>query len=580
MLKLFKKLFNRGGEAPVAPTPVAAAVPRPRAVPVATPVATVARQPEAAPGVEVASLSLRAILERLPSDLKSAINQMPESDVKVILPVNAIMKQLPTGSVKMSLGSLYRQAPNGTFRKTNYEDKRMIDVPLGEVFKTINPSRLNRRNDQRKYEVPDDVQGLFGSGSGRNLSSPEATPAPAMPSAPAPAPEPAKPLRMPGVQPPSSLKKPAPAQSPAPAATGGAPSSGNDGLKLTGELSLLLVEIGAGWPEGIRSELSVLTGDTKLVLPVSEVSVGLQKGKVAFTWGQIREWLTPAPSSQINLAEDTVLVLPLKVVAPAFVAATGAKKRQSAQAVNQSLPDFFGPTAGSVPAPVVETPAPVAPAPKLEAPVLPVLPPPAVEAPAPAEEVAPVAAPETAPAAPAQEPAPAPAAPLTLKMEAPVVTPVAPEAPVVALEAPAPAPVVAPAPAAEAGVPPTLAELFNQPGKSDWAPNELVKLTCGLPGVIGAVVALEEGLVVAQKLPDGLSSETFAAFMPQIFSRLDKYTGEMQLGDTEEVTINTAGGPCRFFRRGKLFFATLGRSGEPLPAGLHLVAAELASQNS
>ena len=98
--------------------------------------------------------------------------------------------------------------------------------------------------------------------------------------------------------------------------------------------------------------------------------------------------------------------------------------------------------------------------------------------------------------------------------------------------------------------------------------------------MIGAVVALEEGLVVAQKLPDGLSSETFAAFMPQIFSRLDKYTGEMQLGDTEEVTVNTAGGPCRFFRRGKLFFATLGRTGETLPAGLHLVAAELASQNS
>ena len=43
----------------------------------------------------------------------------------------------------MSLGSLYRQAPNGTFRKTNFEDKRMIEVPLGEVFKNINPGRLH-----------------------------------------------------------------------------------------------------------------------------------------------------------------------------------------------------------------------------------------------------------------------------------------------------------------------------------------------------------------------------------------------------------------------------------------------------
>jgi predicted regulator of Ras-like GTPase activity (Roadblock/LC7/MglB family) len=309
----------------------------------------------------------------------------------------------------------------------------------------------------------------------------------------------------------------------------------------------------------------MLTGDTKLVLPVSEVSVGLQKGKVAFTWGQIRGWLSPAPGGNINLPEDTVLVLPLKVVAPAFVAATGAKKRQSAQAVNQSLPDFFGPSAGTVPAtaPAAEAPVPEAPAPVLRAPELP-------PAPAPVAEVAPVPAPTLVSE---------PAAPMTLKMEAPA--PVVAEVPA-APAAPVAAPIAAPESAAQpsGSVPTSLAELFNQPGKADWAPNELVKLTCGLEGVIGAVVALEEGLVVAQKLPDGLSADTFAAFMPQIFSRLDKYTGEMQLGDTAEVTISTAGGPCRFFRRGKLFFATLGRSGDVLPAGLHLVAAELASQNS
>src|SRR5688572_26764036 len=140
MFNLLKKLFHRGGAQPVAVT----ATRVPKVVTAATPVATGFRNPEAAPGVEVASLSLRAILERLPADLRAAVQQMPEAEVKVILPVNAIMKQLPTGSVKMSLGSLYRQAPNGTFRKTNFEDKRMIEVPLGEVFKNINPGRLHR----------------------------------------------------------------------------------------------------------------------------------------------------------------------------------------------------------------------------------------------------------------------------------------------------------------------------------------------------------------------------------------------------------------------------------------------------
>jgi predicted regulator of Ras-like GTPase activity (Roadblock/LC7/MglB family) len=524
------------------------------AVPAARP--SVARQPEAAPGVEVASLSLRAILERLPSDLKAMVNQMPEQDVKVILPVNAIMKQLPSGSVKMSLGSLVRQAPNGTFRKSNLEDKRMIEVPLSEIFKTINPARLHRRNDQRQYEVPDEVQGLFGNGAGRNVApTPKAAPpAPAIPQSATP--ELPKNLRMPGMSPnggpASGVKKPtnghaAPPHTPAPV------SNSSAGLNLSGELTLLLVEIGAGWPEGIRGELSVLTGDTKLVLPVSEVSAGLQRGKVAFTWAQVRNWLTPAPTSPINLADETILVLPLKIVAPAFVAATGAKKRQPATTVNQALPDFFGPNAGRPPVaepPVVEMPAAEIPAPAAE----------------PAAPVPPVPQP-VAEAEPEPEPAP-------VREEAPA-------APALTLSMPAAAPTLA-APLVESahGVPTSLSELFNQPEKTEWAPNELVKLTCALPGVIGAVVALEEGLVVAQKLPDGLSSETFAAFMPQIFSRLDKYTGEMQLGDTEEVTINTAGGPCRFFRRGKLFFATLGRSGEMLPVGLHLVAAELASQNS
>jgi hypothetical protein len=70
-----------------------------------------------------------------------------------------------------------------------------------------------------------------------------------------------------------------------------APEAQGEALKLTGELSLLLVEIGAGWPEGIRSELSVLTGDTKVILPVAEVSAGLQKGKSCLYVGQVRNWL-------------------------------------------------------------------------------------------------------------------------------------------------------------------------------------------------------------------------------------------------------------------------------------------------
>jgi predicted regulator of Ras-like GTPase activity (Roadblock/LC7/MglB family) len=302
------------------------------------------------------------------------------------------------------------------------------------------------------------------------------------------------------------------------------------------------VEIASNWSEGIRSELSVLSGETKVVLPVAEVSSGLQRGKVQFTWAQIRGWLKPAPSGPINIADETPILLPLKIVAPAFVAATGAKKRRSGkESMNQELPDFFGPSAGRTPsAPVAEAPAP-APAPT---------PAPAAEAPAPTPM-------------PVAPPAPAP----SLKLET--------------APAPAPVPRMAPQPAGTpVAEPRNLGELFGQPDQTDWSPNEIIRLTCSLPGVVGAVIALEEGLVVAQRLPAGLAADTFAAFMPQIFSRLDKYTGEMQLGETSEVSIETTGGPCRFIRNGKVFFATLGKVGESLPTGLKLVAEELARQNA
>ncbi len=85
--------------------------------------------------------------------------------------------------------------------------------------------------------------------------------------------------------------------------------------------------------------------------------------------------------------------------------------------------------------------------------------------------------------------------------------------------------------------------------------------------------------MVAQKLPEGFSADAFAAFMPQIFSRLDRYTGEMQLGQTSGLLITTEGGPCQLFRLGKVFFCALGTPDAALPAGLKLVADALAAQH-
>lgn len=519
MLKFLKNLFSKTDDAAGKTNAVAATVGTP-----------LSKQPEAQGGVEVASLSLRAILDKLPADLKSTVNEMPASDVKVVLPVAAIMKQLPSGAVRMSLASLYRQAPAGTFRSANVEDKRLVDVPLSEVFKTISPNALKRRDDQRTFAVPDDAVGLFSSGNKRSVVAPSQSANPEPSPAAAAAPE--QKLRMPA---PAAPAVPVAAAPVAPALRPAAKSEVSAPLNLTGELSLLLVELAAGWQEGHRNELSVLPGDTRILIPASEVGPLLQKGKVSFSWAQLRRWLNPPASSVINIPDDTQLVLPLKIVAPAFVASTGAKKR--AAEADTSLPDFFGPSAGSTPA-ANPAPAPVAPAPQPVAP-----------APPAAERQSQRALPPTS---------------VATHVMAPAVSHLSEVAPS----------------ESKGRTPASLGELFGISGKTDWMPAELVRFTCGLPGVTGVVVALEEGLVVAEKLPEGFSAETFAAFMPQIFSRMDRYTGEMQLGGTNDVTLNTENGAIRLFRQGKVFFAALGKRGENLPDGLQLVCNELANQNS
>jgi predicted regulator of Ras-like GTPase activity (Roadblock/LC7/MglB family) len=125
----------------------------------------------------------------------------------------------------------------------------------------------------------------------------------------------------------------------------------------------------------------------------------------------------------------------------------------------------------------------------------------------------------------------------------------------------------------------SVGELFGQPQKKNWTPAELVKAIVTLPGVAGAIVALQEGLPVTAVLPDGVKSDVIAAFLPQIFARLNQYAGEMKLGDVDDLLFTTHGAHCQIYRLGYIYFAVLGKAGEALPwHELHLVTEELARQ--
>src|SRR6185436_4062646 len=133
--------------------------------------------------------------------------------------------------------------------------------------------------------------------------------------------------------------------------------------------------------------------------------------------------------------------------------------------------------------------------------------------------------------------------------------------------APAPAePVEEPAVAGVAATPaaaskPTarsLAELFNDPDKRSWTPNDIVHRTAQLPGVAGALIALQDGLLVAACMPPTARTETIAAFVPQIFGRMSQYTRELQLGDTRGVSFTVESGTLQVFNAGIIYFAALG----------------------
>ena len=126
-------------------------------------------------------------------------------------------------------------------------------------------------------------------------------------------------------------------------------------------------------------------------------------------------------------------------------------------------------------------------------------------------------------------------------------------------------------------MPQTVGEIFGQPDKTEWKPAEIVENIVRLPQIAGAIVALQEGLVVAHHLPEGMKGEVVAAFLPQIFARLNQYASEMKLGELDDLLFSTHGAHMQIFRLGYVFFAVLGKPGEALPwHELNLISQELA----
>ncbi|MGP8053504.1 MAG: roadblock/LC7 domain-containing protein [Limisphaerales bacterium] len=129
-------------------------------------------------------------------------------------------------------------------------------------------------------------------------------------------------------------------QPPAPSASAPPPAkSAADPNPLLVNLTLLA----EGWPEAVRHELVQLNlVDAKVALPAEVVERALKQGRVAFTWKTLRSWIKPAPLPVVSAHDSLVLDLPLKIVAPPFLARQKeAGRLQKKVVVDDDIPNLF-----------------------------------------------------------------------------------------------------------------------------------------------------------------------------------------------------------------------------------------------
>lgn len=562
-------------------------------------------------------LALKSVVARIPADLMPLVKS---TSGNLEFPLQRVLDQLPQGSVRFSLAEIRDAAASGTFGDIAAYEKIQVELPLQTILSLIGPSAFARRAPVKRLRAPAEVGDLFGPrGESKTLSqtqtetqpaaarpqtttTPLSTTTPAVADAPAPkpltpsaglpkppsplamapsspikpvtalptpplpkpaapalnAPTPALPAgsspaisgaklpppsptqtRLP-VPPPSSVelprpaapapssaipRPPAPPSLPKPLATP-APLSPSAKSAAAPALLVALPDISGGWPEVVRTEIVTLSREQSLVaLPFDLVDRGLRSGRLLFTWKQIGEWLKPEPITASPHGEE-MLELPLAVIAPRYLAQFKPNRTQKKIVIGANIPDIFGGQQRKAPSQPFAGENPVAAA------------------------RSPVSQPVTAPVAFVP-----PSVPL---MAAPVVED----------------PLRVAAPAVQ-----SVAELFGQPGKQVWSFNEIVQGTVALPGVSGAVLGSEDGLLVAGQLPSPLSGETVAAFLPQMFGRISQYSTELKAGDLTVITLSFGPVSWQILRTGELYFAAMGKPGEVLPAALlATIATELGRQ--
>jgi predicted regulator of Ras-like GTPase activity (Roadblock/LC7/MglB family) len=285
--------------------------------------------------------------------------------------------------------------------------------------------------------------------------------------------------------------------------------------------TIALMDVAAFWSEKGRNDLANLYRHS-LDIPMRTLESALKSGKLTFQWQEVRPWLRLAPGNTMPTLQDDLLIeLPLAVIAPRFVEQRAQGKPRRRIEVGDDIPDVFEqktPSPGQVPSTTTTPP--------LGATAVPM---------------------EIAPSLGASS-ATGDTAFLT-----------------------------------RAGGKTLLefGEIFGQPEKKNWSLAEVAQKTMSLRGVAGAIIASNEGLLVAGSWPNGVKGDAVSAFLPQLYGRILQYTKELKLGEPGHVTLMIENVPLQIFKAGTSFFTVIGRAGENLPkAQLNAIATRLSTNFS
>ena len=543
---LLRQLDDR---APMPTPPVAA----PLVLPVATPAAQFSTPPPVT--TDGIQLPLAPVVASLPLDLRAKLMAVP-AGTTICLPLETVISQLAFGAVKISFGELRQLAP-GVFANSGGEhDHRPVNLPLHEILARLNPALLARRPVQ-KTEVAGDIAGPFdGRGRGITFTTHPLKTAPAAPMIPTPAPEPA-PARLPVSSPPIAFNPPLrpvmptvpltfPPRESAPTAFTPPPKPVSNGNGNGHAVPALGIKFTAA---PVPSPVPPAARPEPAPPATSGPAIFVSLGDLAETWPEeLRNEITRSNLADVSVPLAAALVEP------------GLKRGRVTMTWKQ-LRTLARPSSAPSPNDGLEL--------DLSLKVL---------------------------------------APIFLDAQKNLLRPnrkVAVSADIPNLFFGFPQPAETPVPTAAAPKPKaadTNYYVWGENGeapKTDEAelrrvenpatdflsrqahPKTIVVRATALPGVAGAVVALPDGLRVASEVPAELNGDTLAAFLPQIFERVNQSTRELRMGALNNVSFTVGNVPWKIFRVNSVYFAAFGHAGESLPtAQLAQLATDLDRKKS